>query len=654
MTKATPQLIEIVTQRYLHANTMDHIVQETGLSKGTIFKIIKIWKEKIGGTELEEIRAFISLIKKSEITLQECALGFRIANMLKSLEIRDEFDEETKWSNESNNEVVEYIDNNQIENKKVTKKVANPILNFLENVYLNCKRHDIHPPVFISWMQDLFEFYSSTMDYDYAVNNHKENNSYVHKNNNSSPSAPDGQNHVDMYNGSGFDQNSNLTSKKTFEDSESRKIKSESQGIENDTEVNKSSKINSRNIPFVSQISYYIEEKKEEVRNLINIRKTIYKDIKAANDKKKLVLYELENLTNQHRDMLTFFQWYSNLKQALQSKYSIILEEEIESFAKSINDFKNYDYDIQSILKDHRETESLREQTKVLQEIISNYHPIKENLLNEVTKLTEQISISKQTIKAYNELYNAGFGLKELKQLSKTITEISLANRINLFEAVSKFLKDVEDQYDNKLGFEKKVSELKAEMEKLKDEVPEYKYYLQLQGAVGPVLTYLSSNGVTNEDIIGINYFVSEFKNGDFLADVSYLNKSNSTLGNSTSPTNFQYWVLFTRKLKDLRNLNLEIQKKSTRLINLNKQISIMENNRQKIDTALADAIANLNNVLNKIDQYTGLGKLFNEKTKNRILIPFPVIFPVFVKYISTNKKSENKIDKDDKDNNHD
>jgi hypothetical protein len=323
-------------------------------------------------------------------------------------------------------------------------------------------------------------------------------------------------------------------------------------------------------LPFVSRLSLYIEEKKQEIRNLKNIKKAIYQDIKETTDKKKVVLSELENLTNQQRNMLTFFQWYSNLKQELQNKYNIIIEEEFEYFAKTINDFKSYNYDIHLLLKDYRKIESLRQETRSIQDVINIRSPLKNSLLNEVSRLNDQISYLKHTINTYYQLYNAGFVLKELKQLSSTIMEISLANNISIFEAASKFLKDIEDQYDNKLGFEAKVNELKSQMEKLKDGVPEYKYYLQLQGVVGPVLNHLSINGVTNEDIIGINHLVSEFKNSDFLSDPIHRNKDNKILGNNTVKTTYQYWVLFTQKLKELKNINSEINKQT---VNLNTLI---------------------------------------------------------------------------------
>jgi hypothetical protein len=50
-------------------------------------------------------------------------------------------------------------------------------------------------------------------------------------------------------------------------------------------------------------------------------------------------------------------------------------------------------------------------------------------------------------------------GFKELKQLRYAILEISKANKISPDKAVTKFLDDVEKEYDNKLGFETKIKE---------------------------------------------------------------------------------------------------------------------------------------------------------------------------------------------------
>ncbi|CAN5820324.1 hypothetical protein BH23THE1_BH23THE1_34360 [soil metagenome] len=346
------------------------------------------------------------------------------------------------------------------------------------------------------------------------------------------------------------------------------------------------------------------------------------------------MLSELENLTNQQRYMLTFFQWYSKLKQELQNKYNIIIEEEFEYFAKAINDFKNYNYDIHLILKEYREIESLRQEIGSIQHTVNIHLPLKDNLLNEVSRLNDQISYSKQTMDTYYQLYKSGFGLKELKQLSSTIMEISLANNIRMHEAVSKFLKNVEDQYDNKLGFEKKINELKARMEELKDQVPEYQSYLKLQGIVSPTLIHLSNSGVTNEDIIGMNHLVLEFKNSDFLSDPINKSDYNSNTKTNDSMIRSQYWNVFVEKLKELKNINSEIYKQASSLDNLKSQISDLITNKQQIENVYADSVSNLNKIITKTHQFLDIARQISESTSKKIL-PIPILVPVLVDFDS-------------------
>lgn len=67
-----------------------------------------------------------------------------------------------------------------------------------------------------------------------------------------------------------------------------------------------------------------------------------------------------------------------------------------------------------------------------------------------------------QTLAAYSNLCDIGFGLKELKLLWHTIREIADANSIPAKHANKKFFKDTEDDYDDKLGFELKKEKLLA------------------------------------------------------------------------------------------------------------------------------------------------------------------------------------------------
>jgi hypothetical protein len=59
-----------------------------------------------------------------------------------------------------------------------------------------------------------------------------------------------------------------------------------------------------------------------------------------------------------------------------------------------------------------------------------------------------------------------GMGIKQLKLLLHTVTEIATANNISEDKATEKFFSDVQKQYDDKLGFELELQNLKSEVQK--------------------------------------------------------------------------------------------------------------------------------------------------------------------------------------------
>jgi hypothetical protein len=124
--------------------------------------------------------------------------------------------------------------------------------------------------------------------------------------------------------------------------------------------------------------------------------------------------------------------------------------------------------------------------------------------------LEYQLNQHKQSIDIQHQLEIMGFGFKEIKQLWNTILEITEANKVPYKEAVSKFLGDVDEQYDNKLGFESKVQEKKNEILNLKNQLNVDRLVLQLIPYIVPSLQNLFQKGVTEEDIINMNHLVSK------------------------------------------------------------------------------------------------------------------------------------------------
>lgn len=214
----------------------------------------------------------------------------------------------------------------------------------------------------------------------------------------------------------------------------------------------------------------------------------------------------------------------------------------------------------------------MRHERDRIQNDINLNTPVQQGLHAQIDSFNCQLDVSRQTMKIYSELIAMGFDLKKLKQLYYTIFEISLANRMPVLDAVAKFLNDIEDQYDSKLGFEIKIKELRSTMDELKDEIPEYRSNLQIQSLVAPSLLYLSNNGVTNEDIINMSQLVVSFQNSNFLDDASsqsgnipnnigMINNTNKNIKNKT-------WKLMINELQSIQNLYSKIEKLTIHCVN--------------------------------------------------------------------------------------
>jgi len=149
---------------------MNEIVREIRLSKGTVNNIIQAWKSQLAGTDIEEIRGFMSEVRKSGIAIGECAQGFRIVQLLKKFDIYDEFDvgvneddldsdlDESNFPDNRNPydphtaETTNRQHNN--DNNKANME-NNQIIYFLEHIYKNCNNLGVKPNIIMHWIEDL-------------------------------------------------------------------------------------------------------------------------------------------------------------------------------------------------------------------------------------------------------------------------------------------------------------------------------------------------------------------------------------------------------------------------------------------------------------------------------------------------------------------
>ena len=233
--------------------------------------------------------------------------------------------------------------------------------------------------------------------------------------------------------------------------------------------------------------------------------------------------------------------------------------------------------------------------------------------------------------------------------------ESAFANDLDVKDSVKKFFIDLDKQYDNKLGFEKKVEELKSQMIDLENQIPEYKQYMVSRIATVIGLDHLNANGVTNTDIINMSKLVLIFRNSDFLSDPLDQNtdkgsENNSSHTKTNEAINWLYWQQFIAKLQNLKNINQEINKQISNLNNLNKQIGILNDTKQQLEKAYTSLVSNLNNILSKIHQSLDAARQINEGIDKKKIIHVPIIFPVLVNFDPSNNKLDEKKEKNNTD----
>ncbi|MGN6709710.1 MAG: hypothetical protein ACTHKF_10225 [Candidatus Nitrosocosmicus sp.] len=138
--KQTPSAEKsLVIQKRLEGKSMNQIVKETGISKGKVQYLIKDWTDKMGSS-VDEITDFTHIVKKSGITIEQCAEGFRMINILKELGV----------------EASDIADGDKQDNDNYNNNDG--LIFFIKEIYNNCKKLDIPPAIITSWIKDLLDF----------------------------------------------------------------------------------------------------------------------------------------------------------------------------------------------------------------------------------------------------------------------------------------------------------------------------------------------------------------------------------------------------------------------------------------------------------------------------------------------------------------
>jgi hypothetical protein len=161
-------------------------------------------------------------------------------------------------------------------------------------------------------------------------------------------------------------------------------------------------------------------------------------------------------------------------------------------------------YNVQNVVKEFSNLQLLKSQIKAYNEQLPIVKQQYKRLNEECIFRQETLNSWNHTISTCSELFDMRFGLKELRLLRHTITEIAIANKIPTDEATTKFFKDIYKQYDDKLGFESEIDKLRSEISKLNQEEARLRSQMMTLPLVSPSLIRLLQKGVNEQDIVDV------------------------------------------------------------------------------------------------------------------------------------------------------
>lgn len=74
---------------WLQGKTRDEIAEESGISQGKVSNIIANWRNRLGKSDADTIREFAKELRLEELTVENCAIGFRTSKTLQKLNIAE-------------------------------------------------------------------------------------------------------------------------------------------------------------------------------------------------------------------------------------------------------------------------------------------------------------------------------------------------------------------------------------------------------------------------------------------------------------------------------------------------------------------------------------------------------------------------------------
>ncbi len=390
------------------------------------------------------------------------------------------------------------------------------------------------------------------------------------------------------------------------------------------------SKNTNNNAVPLSQISDFIQLKTNEKKKLEEEIQTLKDEIKTLNEKKLDSEHRRASALYEEHMTAVELKSYSDLKEEL-GQYRIPIHD-VSKFAKAVWGISQKGYDVGKVIEEFSELESTRSNYLDYKASMPDLKIKYDGLNQEYSKLEQSVNSCKQKLSLNNELQAMGFGIKELKLLRNTIKEIADANNIPPDQAQQKFYKDIEEQYDDKLGFEAQLNKLRSEIATVSTNLTFLRTAILVQPLVGPSLQRLFSKGLSEQDIVELAN-ISERSHSDSNKDMDDNKNCSSTGLDKQSLTGLQKYGGI--KLTAIQELKQQVDKLRNQIDELQTYKKDLEEQTQRMLSILAYSKPVVE-FLNRSDDDHSLGTDYNNV---KILATIAIIlYFLYIRYEGVGK----------------
>jgi hypothetical protein len=274
----------------------------------------------------------------------------------------------------------------------------------------------------------------------------------------------------------------------------------------------------------LSEISEHIRQKGDEKNRLEGEIRDTRAELKALENEKVASVQRRSSALDKERMTSTQIESYMFLKEELIGLGVPI--DDLSRFAKVVHGISQRGYDAGKVVDEFSDLDSMRKYYRHYKEEIPKLKMKYDDLKNRCSSLEQTINSHNQTLSVLKQLEDMDFNLKVLELLWNTINKAAIANNIPPEQAVQKFCKDIEEQYDSKLGFELEVSRVRSEYEMVSTKLYINRKALHAQPGIGVMLQRLFEKGIREQDIIVVANLFEGSNDEDKVALVKGLKNS--------------------------------------------------------------------------------------------------------------------------------